>query len=311
MGRFRMLLDRRSAIAGAVAAGLLGAPRASAQSVWPEDDCRSPPLPPPNRFGQLCLAVSDRLHFTNGPDPQGLRWAGLHIAEFAGINPARDPMTHAAKKAQHFWLKAQSSLRCNLLGWTETDGHVLKLAVARNNADFVNLATARRWGLWLNGTDETGETVMDFVLREEAKAVASGSNFAPIYQRYRTLLAKHGAKRAADLTEADRPVDPYEVEIRPLLKTWDRACYANEGLAAVKKGELWGYVDTTGRLVIPLQFHGAFAFHGGRAAVHIGNRWGLIDTTGRELVPLRYADARLFNGREWGEFRDGASWIRL
>src|SRR4051812_20525185 len=41
----------------------------------------------------------------------------------------------------------------------------------------------------------------------------------------------------------------------------------------------WGYIDTTGKLVIQYQFDQAWGFGDGLASVKIGERWGYIDTT--------------------------------
>lgn len=50
------------------------------------------------------------------------------------------------------------------------------------------------------------------------------------------------------------------------------------------------YVDTTGKVVLRLTTEYDFIqeFHEGRAAVMRGDRWGFIDRTGKEVVPLKY-----------------------
>jgi WG repeat protein len=53
-----------------------------------------------------------------------------------------------------------------------------------------------------------------------------------------------------------------------------------------QSGELWGYADPSGRLVIPAQFDEAEMFAPeGFAWVKRAKRWGLIDRQGKELVP--------------------------
>jgi len=57
----------------------------------------------------------------------------------------------------------------------------------------------------------------------------------------------------------------------------------SEGLAAVKVGDKWGFVDTTGRMAIEPQFDFAAPFFDGLALVQMGTedaKRGYIDKTG-------------------------------
>ncbi|MGA9626908.1 MAG: WG repeat-containing protein [Bryobacteraceae bacterium] len=64
---------------------------------------------------------------------------------------------------------------------------------------------------------------------------------------------------------------------------YDGARSFSEGLAAVKKGEKWGYIDKAGVLVIAPQFGEALSYSDGFAAVKSQGKWGYIDQTGRAL----------------------------
>jgi hypothetical protein len=78
------------------------------------------------------------------------------------------------------------------------------------------------------------------------------------------------------------------VEPRP-TPYWEVLDYYNaakhwsfsEGLAVVNKLGRWGYVDKTGRFVIPPRFQRAHNFSGGLALVMVGGRVGYIDRTGK------------------------------
>ena len=91
------------------------------------------------------------------------------------------------------------------------------------------------------------------------------------------------------------------------------AGYFHEGLAYVikKKGRhdksspkyFAGYIDQTGKIVIPLKFEWANDFHEGIAAVKVWDdtsifhwRYGYIDTTGRYIVPPIYNYVEDFKG---------------
>lgn len=69
----------------------------------------------------------------------------------------------------------------------------------------------------------------------------------------------------------------------------------SEGLAAVQVGKKYGYIDKTGQMVIPPQYDGADEFSEGLAAVEgegvLGlDGWGFIDKTGKIVIPLDFND---------------------
>jgi hypothetical protein len=75
----------------------------------------------------------------------------------------------------------------------------------------------------------------------------------------------------------------------------------SEGLAAVLNNKKWGFVNKTGKEVIPPAFDNCYAFTEGLACVNKGavteygfaqgGKWGFIDKTGRQVVPCKYDDA--------------------
>ena len=62
---------------------------------------------------------------------------------------------------------------------------------------------------------------------------------------------------------------------------YDFAERFSDGLAAVKVGGRFGYIDKTGRVVIPLQFDSAGEFSDGVAEVEVGGEFGYINTSGK------------------------------
>ena len=95
-----------------------------------------------------------------------------------------------------------------------------------------------------------------------------------------TMLS--GTAFAAESEMAERGVLQYSVAIKP---KYDEAQSFSEGLAAVKKGSKWGYIDTKGEVVIPFEYDVAYVFNEGLAVVgklskaHGGERYemGFID----------------------------------
>ncbi|TSJ47924.1 WG repeat-containing protein [Fluviicola chungangensis] len=67
------------------------------------------------------------------------------------------------------------------------------------------------------------------------------------------------------------------------LKVTDTESWGNfsEGLAEGKKGVLKGFYDTKGVWVIQPQFEDVRDFHNGYAAAKLNGKWGLIDKTGK------------------------------
>jgi hypothetical protein len=75
----------------------------------------------------------------------------------------------------------------------------------------------------------------------------------------------------------------------------------------------YGFIDKTGKEVIPLQFDEAYSFQDGRAAVFKFQGWaygfsyskiGYIDTTGNLVIPYQYGGENLYDGRTLS-YRDG------
>ena len=66
---------------------------------------------------------------------------------------------------------------------------------------------------------------------------------------------------------------------------FDLALGFSEGLAAVQVGKKWGYIDTSGKMVIGLQdLSFAKPFHNGLARVGFGKTgWGYLGPTRREV----------------------------
>jgi hypothetical protein len=79
---------------------------------------------------------------------------------------------------------------------------------------------------------------------------------------------------------------------------FDRAENFSEGLATVKVGDKYGCIDFTGKLVIPARFDFIYKFKNGLAVVNTDERerkFGYIDRTGKLVIPARFDNAREFS----------------
>ena len=94
---------------------------------------------------------------------------------------------------------------------------------------------------------------------------------------------------------------------------------ASEGLVAVAtaKEDRWGFIDVTGRVVIPPRYQQVGNFCEGAAAVCLHGKWGYVDHSGRSIVPPTYDNARKFSGgvasvavgEKWGCINRDGQWV--
>lgn len=66
--------------------------------------------------------------------------------------------------------------------------------------------------------------------------------------------------------------------------------FSSNGLARVKLGGQWGYINKTGSYIINPQFDFACNFQSGAAVVKVGDKYGLIDESGKYLISPQYTD---------------------
>lgn len=76
----------------------------------------------------------------------------------------------------------------------------------------------------------------------------------------------------------------------------------NDGLLQIKIRGKFGYINDTGKIVIPPRFDYARSFYEGLAAVCIDGKWGFIDTFGQIIIPF-YLDGvdHFSNGLVWAQ----------
>ena len=80
---------------------------------------------------------------------------------------------------------------------------------------------------------------------------------------------------------------------------YDWCGYYAEGLIAVRTdgNYRWGFIDTTGKEVVPCKYKSVEQFHNGVAPVqNFEGKWGLVDTSGNEIVPCQYLNAWYLGG---------------
>ncbi len=70
---------------------------------------------------------------------------------------------------------------------------------------------------------------------------------------------------------------------------------SNNSLIAFKQGGKWGFVNTSGKVVIEPQYENAKSFSYGLAAVSKNGKWGFINTENKLVIEYQYKDADYFN----------------
>ena len=78
---------------------------------------------------------------------------------------------------------------------------------------------------------------------------------------------------------------------RPVVYGYDYIDCLLDGLASVKRYGKYGFIDQTGKVVIPLKYDDALYFNEGLASVKRNGKWGFIDKDGKVMIPLKYDDA--------------------
>lgn len=81
-------------------------------------------------------------------------------------------------------------------------------------------------------------------------------------------------------------IDKTGKEIIPTKYDW--AGDFNEGLARVALDDKAGYIDKKGKVAIPLKYEWAGDFSEGFARVVLNDKFGYIDETGKEIIPTKY-----------------------
>lgn len=71
--------------------------------------------------------------------------------------------------------------------------------------------------------------------------------------------------------------------------------YTGDGLAACKVGEKWGFMNTSGEIVIKPVYDDARSFSYGLAGVKQGDFWSFINTEGEIVITGEFTDTNYFN----------------
>lgn len=99
----------------------------------------------------------------------------------------------------------------------------------------------------------------------------------------------------------------------PKAKGYDSIDCLKEGLAVVSKDGKYGFINKSGKLVIPLEYGYAQAFSEGLASVQgADGKYGFINKTGKVVIPFKYTGIGSdTEGVHTGSFYKGESMVWL
>ena len=88
----------------------------------------------------------------------------------------------------------------------------------------------------------------------------------------------------------------------------DSAKHFHEGLAAVKVGGKWGYVNSKGEQAVSPRFDTADDFHNGLALIGLNGKYGFINTDGGFAIPPQFEFSHGFYNKDRAKVRQEGKW---
>lgn len=196
---------------------------------------------------------------------------------------------------------------------------------------FASVHKAGKWGIVNTAGQEVVECRYDLISKEEdglhlvkddgcwGYIDNQGKEIIPC--QYTELSAAELAFEELKLRQNSETTQTSEDHIQQedWRQKYDDVFPFSEGLSTVRKGDKWGYVDTSGNEAISCQYSLAGYFSEGLAAVKKDGKYGFIDSTGNEVIPCQYDDAAEFHeglaaveqNHKWGFInRQGETVIR-
>ena len=166
---------------------------------------------------------------------------------------------------------------------------VLLAAAGRISGQAQDLEPYRDWFGSYGFTDSLGNIVIECRF-DDVKGFTEG--YAPVLSRGGNVLGEGGVFGTLSPTLKWGYIDTSGMIVIPCQ--FDLAEQFSEGYAAVMSGNKWGFVNHVGDTLVSYKYDEVRKFVNGYAAVRQGQKWGYIDTEGQELVPCVYDAAGSF-----------------
>lgn len=154
-------------------------------------------------------------------------------------------------------------------------------------------------GVWklIDGTGKaiSDKTFTDVALNEFDECAAKGYIFAKTGDKYNLYVYDVES-------ETIKPVEGFACDdAKPF---WGK-------YAAFKSGELWGFVDTNGKIIIKPQYEDAKSFSNSLGAVKIGGEWNLINPKNEIVIKETFEEVDYLNDKGICFVKDDGYWTYL
>lgn len=178
-------------------------------------------------------------------------------------------------------------------GYIDTDFNEKKFEYEYAGAFANDIAAVKKDGKWALINTEL-ETITDFDYDE---IIVDSNGFCSVYD---VIIARQGDKYLF-LDHKGRTIGK---------ETFDGASIAasNDSYIAIKKGDLWGFANTKGEIVIEPIYEGAKSFSMGMAPVKVEDRWGYINIEGKLVIETKYFEAGVFSEDGAAPVKDSSVW---
>ncbi|HTL81768.1 MAG TPA: WG repeat-containing protein [Bacteroidia bacterium] len=194
-----------------------------------------------------------------------------------GIPVKSDDVDVLAQQRQDSINYAESQKR-RLYGYIDMNGNMLLDAKYEAALEFHNgRAFVKFRGSW-GVIDKKGNWIMPPVL-DNPDGLYSDGDYEGSYDYY-------GSNYGSSVSYASEI--SYEANAEYYM-------HFNEGMAMFFKYGKYGFMDTTGKIIVSPVYASAMDFQNGLAAVCNNSKWGFIDKTGKEVIPIRFTSVSSFN----------------
>ena len=152
--------------------------------------------------------------------------------------------------------------------------------------------------------DPETETYSLYTIEAKPRKIGSYDNVGSFTGKYCPVKDKKGVIKYID-KEGKDAFSMKEVSKKTVTAAFNFFC--GRAMVRTEDGK-WGYIDESGKPVIPIKYYDAWNFAEGLAIVYHGadddpdNKWSVIDTDGNEVFTKKFKECKPSNFRFYGEY---------
>ena len=249
-------------------------------------------------------SFSEEYAFVKGAHPDGkersfvINKAGERQAYLDGVDSSSGVGRAKSKDGENIYLlscKIGNVYKYYDINGKEMFGEYAFAGRFRNNV----AAVMESEGVWklIDGTGKeiSEQTFTSVALNEFDECAAKGYIFAKSGDKFNLYV--YDVEK-----ETVKPVDGFSCDdVKPF---WGK-------YAAFKSGDLWGFVDTTGKVIIEPQYEDAKSFSNSLGAVKIGGEWNFINPNNDIVIQETFEEVDYLNDKGICFVKDDGYWSYL